>query len=227
MKHLHHRIQLSPLFHGYDYDQLQRLLHDIRYRVADFHSGQMIAQEHASCSHLGIVLAGKAEVQKSFASGKVVSVSHLDAGEAFGEAMVFSHKTRYPASIIAAETPTSIMFIGHGQVRTLCRTDDTFFPRFAGLLSQKLLMLNRKVQLLSYPSVRQKVIAYLLDLYDRDEVQKVVIPVSRQTMAQQLGLPRPSVSREMIRLRDDGLIEFHRNVVELKDPNSLVDELLL
>ena len=227
MKHLLHGLKLSPLFRGYDDSHLNRLVMNMRYRVAPFSQGQMIAMEHAPCSHLGILLEGKAEVQKSFASGKVVSVSRFEPGEVFGEAMVFSPQGEYPATIMAAETPTSIVFISHDQIRSLCREDELFFPRFAGLLSQKLLMLNKKVELLSYPSVRQKVIAYILDLYDEKEGSKVVLRVGRQTMAQQLGIPRPSVSREMIRLREEGFIEFHRNVIQIKDLDGLVEILLL
>ncbi len=227
MRHLRHYLQASQLFGGYGHVQLARLLQGLRYRITEFRGGQVIAQEHAPCSHMGIVLVGKVEIQKTFASGKVVSVSQVQAGEVFGEAMVFSQKGEYPATIVAAQTPTHVMFISHEQVRVLCSSDDAFFPRFASLLSNKLLLLNKKVQLLSYPSVRQKVIAYLLDLYDEDEGTQIRLPVNRQMMAQELGMPRPSLSREMMRLREEGFIEFHHNVVDVKDAVGLREELLL
>ena len=66
----------------------------------------------------------------------------------------------------------------------------------------------------------------LLDLYDENTGKEVVLPVSRQAMAQQLGIPRPSLSRELVNLRRDGLIKFQGKLVLLNDVVGMTEHLL-
>jgi CRP-like cAMP-binding protein len=52
------------------------------------------------------------------------------------------------------------------------------------------------------------------------------MPVSRREMAEQFGIPRPSLSRELISMKHDGLVDFDRKTITIQDMEALEDLLL-
>jgi CRP-like cAMP-binding protein len=48
---------------------------------------------------------------------------------------------------------------------------------------------------------------------------------SKESIAAYLGMPRPSLSRELIKLRDDNLIAFDRNTITILNIDDLEEEL--
>ena len=48
-----------------------------------------------------------------------------------------------------------------------------------------------------------------------------MLPLKRNEMADFLNIARPSLSREMCRMRDEGIIDFHRESIKIKDPDAL------
>jgi CRP-like cAMP-binding protein len=75
-------------------EELEDLIKHINYTILDNCkncvecTNCIIALEGDICSSLGIVLQGELEVQKHYASGKVVTLAKLDKGKIFGEAIV-------------------------------------------------------------------------------------------------------------------------------------------
>lgn len=108
----------------------------------------------------------------------------------------------------------------------LCSLNTSVLNNFMGLLSNKILMLNKKVKTLSYQNIRQKLCNYLLEESKKQNSFILKMSVSRKEMAEQLGIPRPSLSREMINMKEEGLIEFEKNIIRILDEEALETELL-
>jgi CRP-like cAMP-binding protein len=94
------------------------------------------------------------------------------------------------------------------------------------LLSDKILMLNKKLKNISYETIRQKISSYILEEYHQQKNLKIYLNCTRKEMADQLGIPRPSLSRELINMKKDNLIDFNKNLIFIKDIDSLEDLLL-
>ncbi len=215
MRHLRVHLRKSKLFKDYGDEDLYHLLQHLRYRVSTFAEGQTVALEGAPCSHLGIVLTGEVQVQKISESGNTLIVDRLPPGSTFGEVIIFSQQLQYPATITASDQETAIMFIAAGEIVNLCRTDPKFMERFLGLLSDKILMLNRKIEGMSRRTIRQKVAGFLLDEYRKQKRLHLDLDLTRKDMADHLGIPRPSLSRELGNMKDEGLIDFHRSTMKI------------
>jgi len=48
-----------------------------------------------------------------------------------------------------------------------------------------------------------------------------ILPLKRNELADFLNVSRPSLSREMSRLMEEGIIDFHRASIKIKDLDSL------
>ena len=96
---------------------------------------------------------------------------------------------------------------------------------FISLLSDKVFILNSKIKSISFKSLRQKVINYILNEIKDQKSNSIILNNTKEEIASLLGIPRPSLSRELISLRDLGYIEFDRKIIRVLDVESLEEEL--
>ncbi|MBE6064553.1 Crp/Fnr family transcriptional regulator [Clostridium cochlearium] len=218
-------LENSIIFKDMEQKDIIRILDSINYTVKFFHKDENIAIEEDPCNSLGIIINGNVEIQKIFASGKAITIDRLKCGNIFGEVIIFSNMRKYPATITAVRE-TSVMFISREEILKLCSLNSKFLNNFMGLLSNKILMLNKKVKNLSYNSIRQKISSYLLEEYNKIGSLNLKLNISRKEMAELLGVPRPSLSREMIKMKEEGLIDFNKNVIKILDEEALEDVLI-
>lgn len=93
------------------------------------------------------------------------------------------------------------------------------------LLSEKVLILNNKIKSLSLKTVKQKVVDYILQECISQKTNSIKLKGSKEDLALYLGIPRPSLSRELIKLRDEGLIDFDRHFINVTDLENLEEVL--
>jgi len=89
------------------------------------------------------------------------------------------------------------------------------------IVSEKSLNLNRKVDYLLLRGMREKLAAFLLESQRRAGRPTFELPMNRDSLAEYLHVSRPSMSRELGRMRDEGLIEFYRSSIRILDPERL------
>ena len=82
-------------------------------------------------------------------------------------------------------------------------------------------MLNKKVEYLTIKSMRGKISTYLLEQYKRTGDKNIILSLNRNELSDFLNVSRPSMSREMCKMRDEGLIDFHLTEFEILDIESL------
>jgi len=219
------------LFRGLTSEQLQNLITSINYSItnnckdcAECHTC-IVALEGDICDSLGIVIEGELEVQKHYASGKVVTLAKLNKGKIFGEAIAFSETNVYPATIVSYKG-SIILYISKKDIIAMCSSYPTVLNNFMQLLSSKILLLNRKIKELSFETLRQKISNYLLHQYEIQKTLDLILPLSRKKLADHLGVQRPSLSRELVNMKNDGLIYFNKNLVQIKNLNGIEDVLV-
>lgn len=215
----------SILFKDIELNKVEEILNKIDYNVKSYEKNNMIAFEGDNCTSLGIILDGEIEVQKAFPSGKIVTINHFFPGNVFGEAILFSNSHRYPATIISS-SDSQIMYIRKEVIIEIMTIDRRTIDNFMGLLSNRILMLNDRITNLSLDTLRKKISNIILSESRRQNSLKIVLPYNRKRMAKLLSIPRPSLSRELINMEDDGLISFNKNNIDIIDLEKLEETLL-
>lgn len=208
------------LFKEIDNKEIENLISKVSFTISSFNNGQIIALEESPCTSIGIILKGNVEIQKIYPSGKVMTLNTFGEGNIFGEAIVFSNKNTYPSTIFSIGN-TEIMFITRNDIIWMCKNSDKFLSNFAKLLSNRILMLSDKIRNLSYETIRQKVANFLLEEYKKQQNIFLNFPYTRKKMAEILNIPRPSLSRELITMREEGIIDFDKNIIKILDMDLL------
>lgn len=201
-------------------NEIKSFLEKVNYTFLSYSKGEIIAIEESNCSKIGIITSGTVEVQKIFSSGKVITIGSLKVSDIFGEVIIFSNRNTYPATITASSN-ADVMFISKEDILKLCNLFPVFLNNFMSLLSNKILMLNKKLKNISYETLRQKIASYILDEYSHQKKLDIILNYTRKEMAEQLGIPRPSLSRELVNMKKDNLIDFSKNHIIIKNVNNL------
>ena len=88
-------------------------------------------------------------------------------------------------------------------------------------LSNKILILNKSIERLSYNSIRQKISNYILDEYQKQGSKFINISMTKQKLAETLGVPRPSLSRELINMKELNIIDYSKDTIKILDLEAL------
>lgn len=208
------------LFKDIKYEDLSNFLNMSNYTIKKYPKGNMVVIEGGNFEELGILLEGLLEVQTLYPSGKLLTFSQLRPVEIFGEAIIFSKMNKFPATIVAIKD-SKIMFIKKVDLISCLTNCHKFMENFLKLLSNKLLMLNKKVKMLSLESIRKKIGNFLREEYKKQGSNIIKVSLSRKEIAEHMGIQRPSLSRELIKMRKEGIIEFDKKVIIIKDMRAL------
>lgn len=208
------------LFEDMKCEDLSNFLNMSNYTIKKYPKGNVVVIEGSKCEELGILLEGLLEVQTLYPSGKLLTFAQLRPVEIFGEAILFSKINKFPATIGAIKD-SKIMFIKKEDLINCLTNCHKFMENFLELLSNKLLILNKKVKMLSLESIRKKIGNFLIEEYNKQGSNIVKVSLSRKEMAEHMGIQRPSLSRELIKMRKEGIIEFDKKVIIIKDIGAL------
>ena len=93
------------------------------------------------------------------------------------------------------------------------------------ILANKALALTQRIRYMAIKGLKAKICTYLYNLHIEQNTDFVKVPMKKFELAQLFNVERPSLSRAMINLRDDGVIDFDGRTVKICDYNKLAEEI--
>lgn len=225
----------SHLFEGLSPEVFGQFCGKVNLRVV--WKGEVMVNEGDDCMQLGIVASGQLAMQKYSSSGDFVTLGLLGPGDSFGEDLIFGSNHVYPNSIEAVSN-AKVITLSKDILLSLLPENPQLIQNFMRFLSDKVQAQNRRISILSQRNLRQKISSYLLDLLreqgdEEDQpgalgrpghrvlTPSVEIPSSKEVAARLLAMPRPSFSRELVRMEKDGLIRINGRVIWLTNLDGL------
>ena len=210
-------------FKGIPEVEIDNILKSELYIVRDYKKNDVIANQGEKCNSLSVILEGKAVIQTIYENGKVLTLANFNVSDVFAEALLFSKDREYPATVMAVED-CKVLSFPKNSVLGIMQKNTKFAENLLELLSQKIVILNRKINLIELDSIRRKICKILLDNYKRNDNYIYKIK-SKKELAEELGIPRPSLSRELIKMKEMGIIDFNLKEIKITDLEGLEDEL--
>lgn len=202
-------IQKSILFQGLSLEDIHYFLSQCP-SVKRYLKGSFIGIQGDPLPGMGLVLSGELNLIQETLRGDSSIIRTLLPPDIFGEAILFTPSPTWPVSVQAIKD-SEIIFLP----RTIFTSKDpALTPIINQLLihllsdiSHKVRSLTRKIQYLSTRGMRERILAYVSDLYIAQGAT-IHIPHSREAMAQVLHVSRPSMCRELSRMHKEGLIHL-------------------
>ncbi|HZJ76099.1 MAG TPA: Crp/Fnr family transcriptional regulator [Oscillospiraceae bacterium] len=203
-----------PLFSGFAEKELAGALGN-RPPIRNFGKNEIIHLQNERAKSMDIILEGGVTVQSIDENGNILSIVNLNEGDMLGCNLIFSNDNEYRMTIIAIEN-TKIFSMSREQVLKFCQTNEEFLIKFLEILSDKALVLTTKIRSLARKTIREKIMDFLIFESGRQDSKTIKLPISKKELAEKFGVERPSLQRELRKMKDDGLIDYDSKIIELK-----------
>ena len=203
------------MFQEYNIDELKELFKASEYEIKEYGKGQIIHFQNEICSAMDIIIEGKVSVQRIEENGNVLTVGSFYDGDILGANLIFSKRNQYPMMIIAT-SKTKIIHIKSKLLLELCQHNINFMIKLMTEISDKTTILTEKINTLSFKSIRQYILDYLKYEQHIQNSNIIKLNMSKKDMAERLGVQRTSLSRELNKMRTDGLIEYDSTTITIK-----------
>ncbi|HUY93718.1 MAG TPA: Crp/Fnr family transcriptional regulator [Terracidiphilus sp.] len=189
-----------------------------------FSAGELIFSEGEPCNGLHIVSRGHVRIFKTSAGGREQVLAVNGPGDSVAELPVFDGGP-FPASASAVED-TELAFISRRDFHAYCLEHPEVALKVLSVVGGRLRRLVGIIEELSFTTIRQRLISLLLKLA-RSEGHagpvgvEFLLPGTHQELANQLGTVRELVSRNLMRLQAEGVLEVDSRRIVVKDVKAL------
>lgn len=225
------------LFEGITPEETAVLLQCVGAREKRFARGETVIAEGDRVESIGIVAAGSVRITRTDLDGNRMIIATFGIGSLFGESFACAGIPRAPVSVIA-ETDVSAVFLPFSRLLRTCEAACGFHTRLIEnlmrMLARKNLVLNSRIEIAGMRSIREKLKGYVMRLAREQggagtpgnsdspaaavsRAVTVELPFSRGELAEYLCVDRSALSRELGRMREEGLLEIDGRRLTLFD----------
>jgi len=212
------------LFENIQIEEMRGILHCMNTNIQEYKKNDYLSVAGEVFAQIGVVLDGNVALTKETASGNRVLIGLLCPGEIFGEMAAYSGKKAWPVTVIA-QTSCTVMFFSQDKIvgccDKVCMSHKQLIMNMLKIVSNRALMLNKKVEYLSIRSLRGRISTFFLEEFNKTGSNTFQLSLNRNELADFINVPRPSLSRELGKMRDEGLIDFYNASIKIMDYEGL------
>ncbi len=218
MKDIITQVQHIPLLKSLSPQDCERICACLQQR--EFKGDTCLFEEGHEAFGLYIVLEGHVKVIRTTVDGKEVMLFLVRPGHVVGEGAVFQKNT-HPATAVAVKKVRTL-FLSASHCHLLVQEIPTLASRLLAIFAARQRMLMHKIAAQGERNATTRVAGYILHRITLEKEQhSIQLAISRNDLANLLGLARETVSRQLSLLVDCGAIILEGNSVRLVDRQKL------
>lgn len=220
MKHLD-QLTKCNLFASMSEDEIQEALNVAGVKEQEFKRGDLIALQDEICNRLIILTKGSVKAEMSDPSGKMVKIEDISAPSPIAILFLFGPNNRFPVQVTARED-VSTMIIAKQSILQMLQSNKQLLSNYLDISAIYASTLRGKLHLMSFRTIRQKLAIYFLDLSKQGNLDTVTLDRTQKTLAEYFGVSRPSLSRELSKMQEDGLILINKKEIKILQKNEFI-----
>lgn len=214
-----------PIFENLNNEELVEIVNTINHK--EFEKGDIIFTEGSEAKTLYFINEGKIKLYKYTKDGKEQILHVLSEGDFFGELdLIKPSKYGFNASAIVS---SKICTLSKDEMRDIMMKNPEIGIKVLETVGERLSKVENLVQNLATNDVDSRMAYLLIDLmekYGKAEEKNISIklPLSREEMANYIGVTRETISRKLKKFEDEKLIKIEgvKNIIIL-DEDGLKD----
>ena len=178
-----------------------------------YKKGEILFQDGEICKAVGFLESGSLSIVTNTYGENEYEINHISDNGFFGTYLLFSSTPKYLGTIIANKQSRVIFFNKDNLLKAF--EDKIFLSNYLQLISNASIQLQNKVKVLSQRSIKEKILFILYQNYQSNNTPSYKI-ITKEILANYLNVTRPSLSRALIELQNEGIIDFDRHSITLK-----------
>ncbi|MBO5775800.1 MAG: Crp/Fnr family transcriptional regulator [Clostridia bacterium] len=217
-------LKKNKLFYNFEDKEINKIFDCLNGHINKYSRGRLVAEIGAPVTEIGILLNGAAVKFIQKPNGELENCGELYAGDMFGEVEAYTGDRTYNSSVVIAEEST-ILYISVEtivkQCSNTCACHQKLLENVLSCLAERIDNINNDAKYLKIKSMRGKISKLFYDRYLAQGTETIHLGFNRNEMAEYLNVSRPSMSREMIAMREDGIISFRKDEIVIHNVDEL------
>lgn len=214
-------IRKNCLFEGASDSDINVLFDCMQGRIVMKSKGMLIAKDDNVIEDVCIVLEGKLLEFVTKLNGDKEPLNGLVEGDMFGLDKGYLTPNTLGYCIVAA-TDVTLLYLKISTIVTMCEKacvcHQALIHKAMQYLSERIFEVQNNNNYITIKGMRQKIANLIYDKYNEQNQSVISLGMDRNEMAAFLNVSRPSMSREMMRMRDEGIIKFWKDQITIIDP---------
>ena len=203
-----------PLFQGLEREEISEVLQKFHGLIKHFSKSDYIYLAGDCVENLCVVLDGTVQMIKEDIWGEKSIIANLGAGSVFAENFLGKLGDRSVVSyFVASDSEILMLPLGRAlfEVNTASKASQRLMCNIVSTLADNNTRLIEKTEILCKKTLRSKILAYLEQEARNNDCRQFTIPFNRTDLANYLDADRSALTRELARMKEEGLIDYNKN----------------
>lgn len=185
-----------------------------KFKVTSYKKSSVVHFDGELCNKLEIVLFGKVVVDRIDESGNLLTISEFYKDDILGGNLLFSKNPYFPMTVLT-QLPTDILEIDREVLFELICNNPIFLRTYLELISDRTFILGDKIKHYINRTIRESIMNYLNYESKKQNSNHIKLNITKKALAEKIGVQRTSLSRELAKMRKDGMIQFDSDTITL------------
>jgi len=183
-----------------------KFLNELKFKIKSFKKGDYIANQGDIVKSLYILLKGSVKAEMISVSGMSLNIEIIRAPNPLAPAFLFAENNQFPVDVIALED-CELMLIFKDSVLEQLASHEAFLKGYIVFNSNRVHFLSERLKLLSIKTIKGKLAQYILT---KTNCTDFTLDMNQTELAEYFGVARPSLSRALSEMIEDGIISLKR-----------------
>lgn len=202
-----------PLLAKLDPAVLEQFYSENKIFLKTYPKGATVHQQHDRCTAIDIVLYGSLAAYSLSENGSIMNMFEFKKNSIIGANLLFGDQNIYPLNIYSVK-PCELLHIPHNAATEFLHNHH-FVMQYIRSLSMNSQGMNQKITMMAQKTLRENLLDYLKQQSLLQGSSKILLPITKKQLADYLGVQRPSLFRELKKLKDEKAIEINNHTITL------------
>lgn len=207
-----------PLFKDIKSFEIKPMLECLGGFSRNYKKGNYISLSGDSIKYIGLVISGTVQMLKEDFWGNKSIYAVINSKNIFGETFVCGESESTIVSFLATEDST-VLFLPFNRVMSTCSRACEYHQKLIEnmivLIAEKNIQLMKKLEITSKKNIREKIFTYLSQQAQENDSNRFTTPLGRIELANYLCVDRSALTRELVNMKKDKIIEYDKNTFEI------------
>ncbi|HIX26999.1 MAG TPA: Crp/Fnr family transcriptional regulator [Candidatus Barnesiella excrementigallinarum] len=194
---MNNNIYEMPLFKGGNKETIEKIMHDFPSRYVHYKKGDTIAMQGNACRSLYILCEGSVYAKMISEEGKEFTLDTLSAPDVLASSFIFSSEGIFPITILA-NSNCSLWIVNRNSILRIIEEDSLVLRNYLTVISDHSMFLSKRLNEFALQTLSSRILSY---------IEQNGIIQNLQEAAFILGVARPSLSRAILQLVNQGVLK--------------------
>ena len=204
----------SPFLSAFSKTEIDDLLTTDKIKIRHYKKDSILHFDGEFCDCLELIVEGRISIDRIDRAGNLLTISDFGEGDILGGNIMFSSHPVY-LMMVTATQDTVVLEFPKEVLFDLLTSKPLFLKAYLEFVSDLTTTLGNKIRNAIQLPLREKILKYLNQESRLQASNIIVLRQTKTALAERLGVQRSSLSRELKKMQDDGLVMVNQKKITL------------